>query len=111
MDEFIKMPVGCAVVLAIGIIFIVGFADSQATTSSTYMSSGNFITQNTAKYGNDTIYMLQWNGSSVIIEGYIANTLGYSAKAVNGTQITIVVADGQTATLYANSVSIMKLTP
>jgi hypothetical protein len=111
MDEFTKIAVGCAIIFALAFIGLMVFAATHSVTSTTATPVGNFIIQNTVKYGNSTTYMLQWNGSAEPIQVYSGNTLTYSSSVVNGTQISVVLADGQPATFYANYGSVLRLTP
>ena len=111
MDGLTKISVGSATVFAIALILISVLVVSQPAKPSASTSVGNFITQNTVDYGNNTSYMLQWNGSSEVIQGYTGNALIYSGRVTNGTQIVITVADGQSATVYADNSFVVKLTP
>jgi hypothetical protein len=111
MDDFSKIAVGCASVFAIALLVLMFFAITNPITTTATASSGNFIVQNTVKYGNSTTYMLQWNGTKAFIEVYSSSTLTYSNSVVNGGQITVVLSNGQPATLYANYNSVMQLNP
>ena len=114
MDDFSKIAVGCAIIFAIAFIGLMSFAALNPKTSTTATPVGNFIIQNTVKYGNNTTYMLQWNGSAEQIQvfsGAHSGILTYSTSVVNGTQISVVLADGQTSVFYADDSSVMELNP
>jgi hypothetical protein len=114
LDDFNKISIGCAVAFAAAIILIVGFAAAQPVTQNTFTPPGNFVTQNTVHYGNSTTYMLEWNGSAGSIQaiaGGAGGTTIYSGNVSNGTQITLVVANGESATVYFNYESVAKIPP
>ena len=114
MDEFSKIAVGCAIVFAIATILVVAVAAAQPMTQGTSTPVGNLITQNTVKYGNSTTYMMEWNGSSGIMDaiaGGAGGTTIYSGRVSSGTQITIVVANGESATVFLDNRFVTEITP
>jgi hypothetical protein len=111
LDTFNKIAIGCAVIFGVASLLIAALAATQPATEGAFTPLGNLITQNTIQYGNSTTYMMQWNGSTTILSATAGGTLIYSAKVVNGTQITLVVPDGETASVYADNSFVTKITP